>query len=291
MILVTGANGHFGRATIHALINKGTAPQNIKALIRKAEDKAYWENQGVNAVLGDYNDYDSLISAFGGVSKLLLVSSNDLQNRTTQQYKAVRAAKEAGVQHIVYTSLQRKTEDSSSPLWAVADSHLNTEKFILESGLNYTILKNNLYLDLLPAFVGEHVFDNNTIYVPAGDGKISAVLRSEMAEAAAQILISEGHENKMYDFVNDQSVSYKDIAEFLSKISGKSIQYISPSSEEYMVILTGFGLPKEMIHIFTAFAVAQAQGELDKTSSDFATILGRKPTSVLQHIETVYSRG
>ena len=291
MILVTGANGHFGKAAIHALLNKGTAPQNIKALIRKSEDKTYWEDLGVHAVIGDYNAYDSLIRAFDGVSKLLLVSSNDLHNRTAQQENAVRAAKASGVKHIVYTSLQRKTEDASSPLWAVADSHLNTEKLILESGMHYTILKNNLYLDLLPAFVGEHVFENSTIYVPAGDGKISAVLRSEMAEAAAQILLSAHHENKVYDFVNEQSVSYKEVAELLGKISGTSIQYISPSSEEYMATLTGFGVPLEGVQIFTAFAVAQAQGELDKTSDDLTKILGRKPTSVLQHIESVYNRG
>jgi NAD(P)H dehydrogenase (quinone) len=288
MILVTGASGQFGNAAIDFLIQKGIASNQISALVRTAEKADEFKNKGVQSAIGDYDNYASLVSAFSGVDKLLFVSGSDITKRMAQHENVINAAKEAGVNHIVYTSFQRKDESESSPLWIVAQSHIQTENLLKASGLNYTILKNNLYMDFLPGFIGEGVLDSGVIYVPAENGRVSAVLREEMAEAAASVLSSTGHENKEYDFTNTEAISYNDIAQTISEVTGKKIAYQSPSVDEYGKALSGYGVPSEVIGIFSSFAVAQSKGELDVESNDLENLLGRRPLSVKNFIRSVY---
>jgi NAD(P)H dehydrogenase (quinone) len=290
MILVTGAAGHFGNAAIRFLLEKGVKPGEISALVRGQQSAEDFSKKGVNVVIGDYDNYASLVSAFQGVDKLLFVSGSDIGKRLSQHQNVVKAAEEAGVKHIVYTSFQRKDETESSPLWIVAQSHLQTEKWIKESGIDYTILKNNLYLDFLPGFIGEKVLETGMIYVPAQQGKVSAALRVEMAEASANILITPNHESKVYDFTNTEALSYQEIAQVISEVTGKKINYHSPSAQEYGQTLAKFGVPAEVIGVFSSFAIAQAQGELDVTSSDLKRILGRNPVSLKDFLSQVYRK-
>lgn len=288
MILVTGASGHFGSVAIHTLLENGISASHIKALIRTPAAAERWHQLGIEIALGDYDDYASLTKAFTGVSKVLFVSSSDLGNRLLQHRNVVLAAKEVGVGHLIYTSFQRTTESSASPLWGVAESHLQTERWIEESGIPFTFLRNNLYLDFLPAFIGTEVLQTGVVFVPAGQGRISAVLRSEMAEAAAKICITPGHEGKVYSFSHTESVSYETIAQHLAARSGKSVVYVSPNVDVYAKTLADFGVPSEHIEIFSSFALAQAGGELDAPTTDLTTILGRPLTPILEYITKIY---
>lgn len=289
MILITGATGQFGKLTIDFLLQKGVHPSEILALVRTEAAGNSFQERGIGVRVADYNDKGSLLLAFQGVTKLLFVSSSDLANRLQQHKNVVEAAAEIGIDHVIYTSFQRKNDSENSPLWQVAESHLATENWIKASGLNYTILKNNLYLDFVPGFIGEKVLETGVIYVPAGTGKLSAVLRSDMAEAAAVLLKSDAHTAKEFNFSNDTAVSYEEIAAELSQLSGKSINFVSPTVEEYQTTLSSYGVPAEVVSIFAAFADAQAQGELDTVSNDLSNILGRKPVSILDFVRQVYA--
>lgn len=289
MILVTGATGHFGKLAINFLLEKGVHPNQVLALVRNESSAGDFKEKGVGVVIGDYDNYSTLLSAFQGVEKLLFVSGNDIMNRITQHQNVIRAAKEAGVKHIVYTSFQRRDETEASPLWIVAESHIKTENWLKESGVAYTILKNNLYMDFLPGFIGEQVLETGLVYVPAESGKVSAVLRSEMAEAAAVILATDGHAGKEYNFTNTEAVSYHEMAQIISEVSGKTVNYISPTVDEYEKTLSGYGVPAHVIGIFSSFAVAQAKGELDVVSTDLEALLGRKPLSVRNFLSSLYA--
>ncbi len=290
MIVLTGANGHFGNAAIDFLLQKGVQPTDIRALVRNENAANELQTRGIGTAIGDYDDRASLVRAFTGADKLLFVSGSDLGKRLAQHHNVIAAAQEAGVKHVVYTSFQRRNETESSPLWMVAESHIATEKALKESGLAYTILRNNLYLDFLPGFIGENVLETGVIYVPAETGRVGAVLRAEMAEAAAAVLSTTGHENREYDFTNTEAVSYDEIAETISEASGKAISYHSPAADDYIQTLTGFGVPAEVIGIFSSFAIAQAQGELNATSDDLTRLLGRKPISVREFISRLYTQ-
>jgi NAD(P)H dehydrogenase (quinone) len=288
MILITGATGHYGKATIDFLLQKGIPASNISALVRDAAKAEELKTKGVRLKIGDYDDYHALVAAFRGVDKLLLVSGSDLVKRGTQQENAVNAAKEAGVKHIHYTSFERKNETETSPIALVAKTHMDTERQIKSSGMAYTIFRNNLYADVIPMFLGEHVAATG-VFFPAGEGKAAFATRSDMAEATAQVLATEGHENKEYAFSNTENVSFAEIAEILTEVLGTNIPYADPSIEAFTNALTQAGVPAEIIGMSVGFAEAVKQGEFLVTSSDLEKLLGRKPTSVKTFLAEAFS--
>lgn len=288
MILVTGATGNLGKSTIEFLLKKGVAPNNIAALVRN-EDKAIdLKEKGITIRIGDYDNYQQLVEAFSGIDKLLLISGSDILNRLKQQENAVKAAKEAGVKHILYTSFERKNETDTSPIHFVAASHIATEAFIKQSGLVYTIFRNNLYLDILPWFFGENVLETG-VFLPAGETKAALTLREDMAEAIANVLMNEGHENQTYSLSNHENVSMIDIAKSLSEIVGKTITYTNPTTQLYVETLSKANVPSEFIGMFAGFSEAIKQGEFEVSNTDLERLLGRKPISAKQYLATIYN--
>lgn len=291
MILVTGATGQFGGKAIDHLLKKGINPTKIAAMVRDAAKAKALEERGVEIRVGDYTDHNSLVQAFNGVDKLLLVSSNDrqaIENRTAQHINVIKAAKEAKVKHIIYTSFIRKPGFESSAIAAFQNSHVQSEAFLKESGVEYTILQNGIYLEMIPVFTGDKVAETGVILFPAGEGKASFVLREELAEAAAHVLTTGGHENKTYKLTNTTSASFYDIAGALSKTIGKDVAYQSPSVEEFESTLKKIGVPEMYIGMFTMWAVALSQSTMDAEDETLEKFLGRKPTDTHQYIDLVY---
>jgi NAD(P)H dehydrogenase (quinone) len=288
MILVTGATGEYGKNAIHLLLKKGVKPSEIAALSRSEEKAKALKDLGIDVRIADYNNYDTLVEAFNGIQKLLFVSSGTVENRTIQHENVVKAAKESKVNHIVYTSFIRNTKLEDSAIAFLQESHLRTEEFLKNSGITYTILQNALYLDLIDMFLGEDLLNTGLIFQPAELGQSSPVLRKELAEAAVNILTSQGHENKIYPLVNEESLSFQDIADSISKISKKDITYQSPSQEQFEKVLGKNGVPQEFIGMLSAFSVAQAKGELDIQDHTLQELLGRKPTSIKEYLSTIY---
>ena len=288
MILVTGATGNFGKSTIDFLLKKGYSSTNIVALVRDEEKAKDLKGKGITLRLGDYNNYDQLVNAFTGIDKLLLVSGSDIANRSNQHENVIKAAKQAGVKHIFYTSFERKNETETSPINFVAASHLATENWIKNSGLNYTIFRNNLYLDVLPWFFGDKVLDSG-VFFPAGDTKSAFASRNDMAEATANVLLSEGHENKVYTFSNIENVSIAEVTKSLSEIVGKDIAYINPTNEVYVETLNKANVPSDFVAMFAGFAEAIKQGEFEVHKPDLEAILGRKSTTAKQYLAQVYA--
>lgn len=289
MILVTGATGHFGKAAIQFLLNKGVPSGTIAALVRDETKAAGLKEKGIAIRKGDYDDYASLVSAFKGVDKLLLVSASDIANRSGQQANAVKAAKEAGVKYILYTSFERYNETATSPIAFVAKAHIETELNIKTSGIPYTFFRNNLYADFIPVFIGEKVLKTG-VYWPSGDGRLAAATREDMAEAAANVLTGTGHEAKEYVIANTENISFRDVADILGKLTGKTVPFISPSPEEYKAALNSAGVPEMYITMFAAFAEAIKQGEFESSKTDLELLLGRKPVSTAAYLETIFAK-
>jgi NAD(P)H dehydrogenase (quinone) len=287
-ILVTGATGHLGRAVAQQLLQN---PHNhtILALVRDLSKGTDLEAAGATLRQADYNDYASLVAAFQGVDKLYFVSSSDVPNRSAQHENVVKAATEAGVGHVFYTSFQRKTDDDRSPIAFVAAGHLHAENLLRASGLRYTLLKHALYTDVLPMFLGQNVLETGTIFLPAGEGRASFATRQDMAEAGAKLLLSTEPVVESYDIAGPQSHSLADVAAILSELAGKPVQYVSPSGEEFEQQLSSFGVPAEGIQGALTFCQAIAQGEFDFPTTTLAELLGREPESVKSYLKQAYS--
>lgn len=289
MILVTGATGNLGGLVIDFLLKRNIKAHQISALVRNKAKAENLEAKGIDLRFGNYEDYETLVEAFKGIDQLLLVSGSQVKNRFSQHKNVVEAARKSGVKHIVYISFARNPQPHPSPLGELAESHIQTEEAIKKSGMDYTIIQNNLYLDFLPMFIGEEALKTKTIALPAGTGKVSPGLRAEYAEATANILSSKGHKNKIYQFTNSESLDYNAIAAILSDITGKQIDYRSISIEDYSKALFEAGVPEELIQVNASFALAQSQGELDVNSNDLARVLGRTPTSIKTFLTEVYT--
>ncbi|MDP9081987.1 MAG: SDR family oxidoreductase [Bacteroidota bacterium] len=288
-ILVTGATGPLGSAVTESLLKK-TGAAGISILARSADKAAALKARGVNVLIGDYNDYASLLAAFKGIDKLYMVSGNDITNRIEQQDNVVKAAKEAGVKHIVYTSFQRKNESASSPIAFVAAGHLNTERKLKESGLTYTILQHSIYADMIPIFAGHQLLETNTIYQPAGEGKTAYALRTDFAEAGANVLLDETgkYNNQSIELTGPEAVSWSEVAADIAAITGHPIVYVSPTEEEFVETLTKAGVPAEYVGLFAGFSKANKEGEFANVTTDLEAILGRKPVTVAEFLSGVY---
>jgi NAD(P)H dehydrogenase (quinone) len=291
MILVTGATGKYGAQAIAHLLKKGVEPQDVAALVRDAAKGQHLQDQRIDLRVGDYADIESLVRAFQGVDKLLLVSSNDrgaIANRTAHHVNVIKAAKQAGVKQLVYTSFVTKSDAKDSAIADFLDSHAQTEQVIKASGLAYTILQNGIYLEMILPFAGEKVAETGVILFPAQAGRASWVLREELAEAAAHVLTTAGHENNSYVLTNTEATSFQDIAQDLSGTLGKDIRYQSPTIEEFQATLKQRGVPDLYIGMLTTWGDAVAQGMMDVEDATLASFLGRKPMTTAQFIAQAY---
>ncbi len=290
-ILVTGATGNLGKAVTESLLKK-TAAANISVLVRDADKAAAFKNQGVNVLVGNYDNYASLIAAFKGIDKVYMVSGNDIANRKQQHDNVVNAAKEAGVKHVVYTSFQRKNETDSTPINFVASSHLSTERQLKASGLTYTILQHGIYADMIPIFAGAHLLENKTIFLPAGEGKTAYAVRTDQAEAGAIVLLDETdkYNNKSIELAGNEGISWGQVATMISEITGEQIVYVSPSNQEFTAALTNAGVPAEIIGLMAGFSNAADEGEFENVTHELETILGRKPITVAAYLQGVYGK-
>lgn len=286
MILVTGATGQLGGIVVENLLKK-VAASEIAVLVRDAAKAEHLAAQGIEVRVGSYFDKASLASALQGIEKVLLISSNDFNDRLGQHKNVVDAAKNAGVEHILYTGVAMKNI-SASPLQPLLGDHFQTEDYIKESGLTYTFLQNNLYFEVIPMFVGAGVLETG-IFFPAGEGKVAFASRQELGEATATILTTNGHENKAYPLTGSEAYSFGEIAAELSTLSGKNVPYISPEPAAFEGALKQFGLPEGIILMSVLFAAGIKNDDLAQSSPVLETILGRKTTPLSVFLKEAFA--
>lgn len=256
-------------------------------MVRDEDKASSLKSFEINIVYGNYNNYNSILNAFSGIDKLLFISSGDIKNRSKQHLQVVKAAKKSKVKHIFYTSQDHKTDDKTSAAYFIMKSHLDTENAIMKSGMDYTILRNGVYLDMLPLFLENKVIDNG-IYLPAGNGKIAFALRDEMSEVAANLLNSTGHKNKIYN-ITGKGVSFLEIATMIYQITNKNITYFSPNLDTYLKTAVISGIPRESAKILGSLAVAAQQGEFEGKDSIMETFLARKPVKINEYLKKMYN--
>lgn len=282
-IAITGATGQLGELVIQNLL-KSTEAKNIVALVRNFEKAQPLKQQGVELRLFDYDQPETLIPALEGVDKLLLISANEIGRRTPQHQVVIQATVTAKVPYIAYTSLLNAP---TSPL-GLAQEHRETEAFILQSGLQYTFLRNNWYSENYLANV-QHVAETGILYGSAQDGKISAASRLDYAEAAAQVLTTEGHENKIYELVGSTSFTLTDLASYIANASGKAVDYHNLSAEDYTQALTAAGLPSALINVIVDADIQTAKGAMFSDSKDLEHLIGRKTTPIQDQATALFN--
>jgi NAD(P)H dehydrogenase (quinone) len=273
-IVVTGATGPFGRHAIETLLRNGVPAADIVAIGRNVEKIA---DLGVTVRRADYDDPESLRAAFQGADRVLFVSASEPGKRIEQHRNVVDAAKAAGVELIAYTSIPKA--DSSDLI--LASEHRATEQMIIDSGLPYAFLRNSWYLENydVPGAVERGVIG------AAGDGRISAATRADLAEAAAAVIAGQGHERQVYE-LGGESFTLAELAAVISRESGREVGYTDLSEDKYAEVLVGAGLPEGFAAVLADSDRGAAKGALEVQGDDLPRLLGRPATSLATYVRS-----
>jgi NAD(P)H dehydrogenase (quinone) len=281
-IVVTGATGHLGRLAVESLLDRGVPAAGITATGRSTDKLADLAARGVTVVAADYTDPASLDAAFAGADKVLIVSSNDFNDRPGQHRNAIDAAVRAGVGHVVYTSGPKATTSSM----LLMSDHGATEEHLAASGLTTTVLRNGWYVENYTGQVPNYL--EHGMVGSAGEGKVSLALRRELAAAAAVVLTTDGHEGKVYELGGD-AVTLPELAAIISDVTGKPVSYTDVPVEAFQGILVGAGMPEPVAAIFADVDRSISEGELYVDPTDLAALLGRPATPVADAVKVALS--
>jgi len=277
-ILVTGASGHLGQLILDALLKLEC--KHVIATTRTPAKLASYARRGVEVRPTDFTIALSLVDAFRGATRMLLISTSAVGARVAHHQRAIAAARKAGIRHIVYTSWPNPDKS----LAAVASDHATTERDIKESGLKYTFLRNYTYAENLLYFVPAAV-ETGTLYGSAGDGKVAFVARQDCANAATIALIAaDRYENAILDITGPVAHSFSDIARIVGEIKRKKIVYTDLSPEEYKSILMKDSFLAPHADIFVSIHRAYRQGELAKVSDAVWRLSGGEPQNLMEFL-------
>lgn len=278
-IAVTGASGQLGRLIINALLTEqGVPADQIIALTRRPDSLAELADQGIQVRQADFDDPATLSSAFTGVNRLLLVSTDELAEagkRLAQHKLAVSAAEQAGVRHILYTSMP-KPEGSAITF---AGDHLKTEQFIAASSLSWTILRNSWYFENLLMETG-HILESGQWFTAASDGRVANIARADLAAAAAAALASNDYSNRTYTLTGKEAHTTDQMATLLSDVSGRSVAVVPITDEQKVAGLEQAGLPPVLANAFASFDTNTRQGGVAEVTDDFKQLTGRDPMTL-----------
>lgn len=278
MIVVSGASGQLGRRTVEYLRERVDAGR-VVALSRTPDQLA---DLGVATRRADFDDPAGLVPAFDGAERLLLISTDAAAalagTRLRQHTNAIQAAAKAGVGQVIYTSLVRTT-DPRNPAFVTAD-HAGTEQALVESGLRYTMLRENIYAEQLlvsaPGAIASGVLADNN-----GDGATGYVARDDIAAVAAALLAEGGYEGELLDVTGPAAVTHSEVATILSEVTGVPVRY-QPLTDEQAVagMVEHAGIPESVARTIATFGQAARDGWLREVTDVVARVAGRQPTSV-----------
>ena len=276
-IVVTGATGQLGRLVVESLLERGVPAPEIVALGRdlsKAEDLAA---RGVQVRHVDYDDPATLGAALAGATRVLLVSASEPGRRFAQHRAVIEAAEAAGIEELVYTS----APNADTAGYAIAEDHRATEALLADSDLSTVVLRNGWYLEnYLPQLP---VYLEHGVVGAAGDGRVSAATRADLAEAAAVVLTTDGHAGQTYS-LGGPGFTLAELAAEVGRQSGRDVAYTDVSEAQLVEILVGAGLPAPFAALLADSDVGARRGELHLDPADLERLLGRRPTTYVEAI-------
>ncbi|MFC9790432.1 NAD(P)H-binding protein [Rhodococcus sp. NPDC127528] len=267
LIAVSGASGHLGGGVARTLSAAGTPTVLI------GRDPARLpELPGATARRGSFGD-PVLGEALDGVDTFVMVSATETRDRADLQRAAVDCAAAAGVRRIVYVSFVGAAPDCT---FTFGRDHWHTEQRIRESGLAFTFLRDNLYLDLMPGMVGR----DGVIRGPAGEGRAAMVARADVVAVAAAVVGSPDHDGETLELTGPAALSLHEVAAALTSASGRTVTYRPETLDEAYASRASYGAPQWEVDGWVSSYRAIAAGDLGRVSGDVDRVLGRPPVGI-----------
>lgn len=275
MIIVTGATGALNGTAVEHLLKLVPADQ-IGVSVRDVDKARHLAERGVRVRRGSYEDPGALLDSFEGAEQVLLVSSNDpAADQVTLHRAGIETAVAAGAQRILYTSHQHTGPDSP---FAPAREHAATEALLADSGVAWTSLRNGFYAHSLDWMLGPWR-ETGVIAAPA-DGPVSWTDRADEAEAAALILAGERPFDGPVTLTARAAVTFEEIAEMASEVTGREIRRVVVDDEEWVAGLVAHGTPEPMARLLLGAFLAAREGRFAQADPLLGDLLGREPRTV-----------
>ena len=275
-IAVTGVTGNLGGMVARLCKKNKIEVRNLARNVEKAEKLGF-----SNVFKSSYDKSADTVKSLEGIEVLFMVSGSENPNRVQQHKDFIDAAKIAGVSHMIYLSFYNASKNS---IFTLGRDHYATEEYIKENGFKYTFLRDNFYVDFFVDLCREY----GEIKGPAGNGKVSAVVRSDVSEVAAKILENPGKwENQTLNMTGPEELSMAEIVKAVSEYFGKEIKYIEETVEEAYESRKIWKAEQWEYDSWISTYTAISENEQSGISNDIEKVLGRKATSLVEYLEKI----
>lgn len=273
MFAITGATGAVGKRVAARLAAAGSAQRLV---VRDPQRAPTLPGVEVSEP-ADYRDRAAMTRAFDGAETVFMVSASESASRVDEHRNVVDAAVDAGVSRVVYLSFQGAAEFCT---FTFGRDHWHTEQYIRDSDLEFTFLRDSLYLGALISFVG----DDGVIRGPAGSGRVAAVAHDDVADVAASLLVDGDTSGRTYDITGPEAISMLDVARIIGNVTGREIGYYDESIEEAYASRAAYDASEFEVTGWVSSYQAIAAGELAKVSDAVERITGHAPMGLPEYL-------
>ena len=275
-IAITGVTGNLGGIVSRLCKKNGIEVRNLARNVEKAEKLGF-----SNVFKSSYDKSEDIMKSLQGIEVLFMVSGSENPNRVQQHKDFIDTAKVAGVSHVIYLSFYNASKNS---IFTLGRDHYATEEYIKENGFKYTFLRDNFYMDFFVDLCKEY----GEIKGPAGNGKVSAVVRSDVSEVAAKILENPGKwENQTLNMTGPEELSMTEIVKAVNEYFGKEIKYIEETVEEAYESRKIWKAEQWEYDSWVSTYTAISENEQSGISNDIEKVLGRKATSLVEYLKKI----
>jgi len=275
MFLITGASGSVGKAVLFEAVRK---EPKVRAMFRSKEDAAKAPS-GCEPVLADYADKASLRKALAGVTSVYVVSS-PMPQLVELEGNMLEACKESGVQHVVLNSaLGAGDYPKSFPSW-----HRKVEDKLKATGLSYTILRPNGFLQNIVMYNAPSIRTQGAFYVAMGDAKVSYLDVGDIAIVAVKALKGGAHAGKTYELNGPEAISNTELAKRISKVAARTVSYVDIPESAQREAMIGLGMPEWQVTALLELQQYYKQGGGAKTDGLLKSLIERDPVTLDQYL-------
>ena len=270
---MTGASGALGGRVARALAGSDFR-LDLRLLVR---DVTRAPDIDCDVRACEYADGEAARIALRGVETLLMVSAAEAQDRREQHRSFIRAAADAGVRHVVYTSFAGAAPDAT---FTLGRDHFDAESAIRDTGMSWTFLRDNFYLDVLPLFADRA----GVIRGPADRGRVAAVARADVADVATAVLRDPGaHADATYTLTGPEALTLDEVAARAGAVLGRELRFEDETVEEaYASRRAAYGAEQWQLDAWVSTYTAIADGSVAAVSDDVRRVTGHDPRTLEQ---------